>query len=83
MQHLWTSQIMGQTVRKGPGGVVGLQHRVEGGSSSPILVERVWARMKEWFSGEVRCVWGEGGDNDLVVERVVRKEVVGKVGLST
>lgn len=51
---------------------------VEGGSSSPILVERVWARMKEWFSGEVKCVWGEGGDNDLVVERVVRKEVVGK-----
>ncbi|KAJ9697107.1 hypothetical protein PVL29_009045 [Vitis rotundifolia] len=51
---------------------------VEGGSSSPILVERVWARMKEWFSGEVRCVWGEGGDNNLVVESVVRKEVVGK-----
>ncbi|KAK6940578.1 protein of unknown function DUF3741 [Dillenia turbinata] len=43
------------------------------------MADRVWAQMKEWFSGEVKCVAGEGGDsNSLVVERVVRKEVVGK-----
>uniref|UniRef100_A0A5B7A9J7 DUF4378 domain-containing protein n=2 Tax=Davidia involucrata TaxID=16924 RepID=A0A5B7A9J7_DAVIN len=47
--------------------------------ASPIMVDRVWARMKDWFSSEVRRVWGDGGDRDsLVVERVVRKEVVGK-----
>ncbi|KAJ0054255.1 hypothetical protein Pint_01621 [Pistacia integerrima] len=41
-------------------------------SGSPMLVDHVWGRMKEWFSGE-------GGDgNSLVVEKVVRKEVVGK-----
>lgn len=45
---------------------------------SPMLVDHVWARMKEWFSSEVGCVWAEGGDSSsLVVERVVRKEVVG------
>ncbi|KAA8543445.1 hypothetical protein F0562_021060 [Nyssa sinensis] len=47
--------------------------------ASPIMVDRVWARMKEWFSSEVRRVSGDGGDsNSLVVERVVRKEVVEK-----
>ncbi|KAK9281626.1 hypothetical protein L1049_004529 [Liquidambar formosana] len=47
--------------------------------NSAIMVDRVWARMKEWFSGEVRCVSWDGGDsNSLVVESVVRKEVVGK-----
>lgn len=50
------------------------------GAASPILVDQVWSRMKEWFSGEMRCVpSGDGGDEDsLVVERVVRWEVVGK-----
>lgn len=40
-----------------------------------MMVDRVWDRMKGWFLGEV----GDGGDNNnsLVVERVVRKEVVG------
>ncbi|KAM1031839.1 hypothetical protein ACFX2I_035484 [Malus domestica] len=54
---------------------------VEG--DSPLLADRLWARMKEWFSDEVRCVSEDGGDiNGLVVERVVermvKKEVVGK-----
>lgn len=43
------------------------------------IVNKVWARMEKWFSGEVRCGAGDcGPDNSLVVERVVRKEVVGK-----
>ncbi|CAI9107498.1 OLC1v1006871C1 [Oldenlandia corymbosa var. corymbosa] len=44
-----------------------------------VTVDQVWARMKEWFSGEERCVSDDCGDNNsLVVEMVVRKEVVGK-----
>lgn len=43
------------------------------------VVDQVWVRMKEWFSGEERCVTVDFGDNStLVVERVVKKEVVGK-----
>lgn len=46
---------------------------------SPLLVDCVWGRMKDWFSGEVRCAWEDCGDaNSLVVDGVVRKEVVGK-----
>ncbi|XP_024018418.1 uncharacterized protein LOC21399001 isoform X2 [Morus notabilis] len=45
---------------------------------TPLLVDRVWGRMQEWFSGEVRCLWEDGGDaNSLVVDRMGRKEVVG------
>ncbi|KAM7521776.1 hypothetical protein LguiA_011678 [Lonicera macranthoides] len=66
--------------RLGPS--TGAHHGVEDGGQVVVTVDRVWTRMKEWFSGEVRCAWGdgsEGGDCDsLVVERVVRKEVVGK-----
>ncbi|KAK1561059.1 hypothetical protein Q3G72_033961 [Acer saccharum] len=44
--------------------------------ASGMVVEQVWGRMKEWVWGEEGC---GGGDSDsLVVERVVRKEVVGK-----
>ncbi|XP_056170293.1 uncharacterized protein LOC115664710 [Syzygium oleosum] len=44
-----------------------------------ITVDHVWARVTEWFPDEVRCVSsGDGGSNSLVVERVVRNEVVGK-----
>ncbi|KAE8730606.1 hypothetical protein F3Y22_tig00002919pilonHSYRG00241 [Hibiscus syriacus] len=47
--------------------------------ASPMLVDHVWAQMKEWFSGEVKCLVGDDGDSDsLVVEKVVQKEVVGK-----
>lgn len=45
------------------------------------LMDHVWNRMKEWISGEERCVW-DGGDEDdiaMVVESVVRKEVVRQV----
>ncbi|KAK6937689.1 DUF3741-associated sequence motif [Dillenia turbinata] len=43
------------------------------------ITDRVWAQMQEWFSGEAKCVAGEDGvSNRLVVERVARKEVVGK-----
>ncbi|CAN6554155.1 unnamed protein product [Malus baccata var. baccata] len=46
---------------------------------SPLLADHVWARMTEWFSDEVRCVLEDGRDiNDVVVERVLKKEVVGK-----
>ncbi|XP_021907251.1 LOW QUALITY PROTEIN: uncharacterized protein LOC110821638 [Carica papaya] len=45
----------------------------------PALVEHVWAQMKDWFSGELKYGLGDSGDrNSLVVDSVVRKEVVGK-----
>ncbi|XP_059300795.1 uncharacterized protein LOC132053028 isoform X3 [Lycium ferocissimum] len=44
-----------------------------------ILVDQVWTRMKEWLSSEVKCLSGDDGDiNSLVVDGMVRKEVVGK-----
>ncbi|KAI7982884.1 hypothetical protein LOK49_LG15G00736 [Camellia lanceoleosa] len=62
---------------------LGVHNRISEAGGSAILVDEVWDWMKDWFSSEceVRCVWGGdgGGDsNNLVVERVVRKEVVGK-----
>ncbi|KAF5731402.1 hypothetical protein HS088_TW18G00079 [Tripterygium wilfordii] len=52
---------------------------VAGASASPTVVEQVWDLMKEWFSSEVRLYLGDCGDRDsLVVERVVRNEVVGR-----
>ncbi|XP_022874601.1 uncharacterized protein LOC111393336 isoform X2 [Olea europaea var. sylvestris] len=48
-------------------------------NASLMMLDQVWARMKIWFSGQARCVSiGFGDDNSLVVESVVRKEVVGK-----
>lgn len=48
-------------------------------NASSTMLDEVWARMNAWFSGEVGYVSGDcGDDNSLVVERVVRKEVVGK-----
>ncbi|XP_042048456.1 uncharacterized protein LOC121794383 [Salvia splendens] len=44
-------------------------------SASSRMLEEVWARMSAWFSSELRCDGGD--DNSLVIERVVRKEVVG------
>lgn len=42
------------------------------------MLEEVWDRLSGWFSGEAKCGTGDGGDhNSLVVDRVVRKEVVG------
>ncbi|CAN4098102.1 unnamed protein product [Withania somnifera] len=44
-----------------------------------LLVDQVWTRMKEWFSSEVKCVSGDDEEgNSLVVDGMVRKEVVGK-----
>ncbi|XP_050364673.1 uncharacterized protein LOC126783276 [Argentina anserina] len=44
-----------------------------------LLADRVWSRVKEWFLSEVRCVPEDGGDiNNQEVERVVKKEVVGR-----
>lgn len=51
------------------------------GPSATTVTDRVWARLKQMFSDEVRCVFDECGDKDnnsQVVERMVRKEVVGK-----
>ncbi|XP_057480739.1 uncharacterized protein LOC130767757 [Actinidia eriantha] len=56
----------------------GIHNRLSEGAS-PVLVDEVWTRMREWFSCEARCVSVDCGDNNsLVVESVVRKEVVGK-----
>lgn len=43
------------------------------------MLDEVWDRMSGWFSGEAKCgSSGDGGDdNSLVVDRVVRREVVG------
>lgn len=44
-----------------------------------MLVDHVWAQIKEWFCSKGRCTSGDGGDSDsLAEEMVVRKEVVGK-----
>ncbi|KAK9075993.1 hypothetical protein SSX86_004323 [Deinandra increscens subsp. villosa] len=49
-------------------------------------IEHVWGQVKEWMSGEERCVWDEDrnvGDEDEdgggAVQRVVGKEVLGQV----
>lgn len=47
--------------------------------ASPMLVDWVWTQMHKSISNEERCVLEDGGDsNSLVVERLVRKEVVGR-----
>ncbi|XP_076958638.1 uncharacterized protein LOC143634436 [Bidens hawaiensis] len=48
-------------------------------------IDHVWGQIKEWLSGEERCVWdgdeedGGGTTTPLAVEWVVRREVVGQV----
>ncbi|XP_041994313.1 uncharacterized protein LOC121744757 isoform X1 [Salvia splendens] len=42
-------------------------------SASPTVLDEVWVRMSGWFSGDVEC--GDGGNN-MVADRVMRKEVV-------
>ncbi|GFP82991.1 hypothetical protein PHJA_000442200 [Phtheirospermum japonicum] len=39
------------------------------------ILDLVWARVKVWFYSQEKCM---SGDNDLVVEQVVKKEVMGK-----
>ncbi|XP_062079278.1 uncharacterized protein LOC133783644 [Humulus lupulus] len=57
----------------------GAHDRLLEGDSSPLLVDCLWGQMKDWFSGELRCCWEDGGDAaSLVVDGVVRKEIVGK-----
>ncbi|TKY62277.1 hypothetical protein E2542_SST12133 [Spatholobus suberectus] len=47
--------------------------------AAPPLVDLIVVQMKELISSAMRSVWGDCGDsNSLVVESVVRKEVVGK-----
>lgn len=52
------------------------------GYSGSRLTDGVWARAKEWVSGNVRCPPEEeedgGGDSASLVEREVWKEVMGK-----
>ncbi|KAI3990790.1 hypothetical protein MKX01_011698 [Papaver californicum] len=44
-----------------------------------VAVDEVWSRVKEWLSNESKCFLSEYGDNNgLVVEKVVRKELVGR-----
>ncbi|XP_031122250.1 uncharacterized protein LOC116025234 [Ipomoea triloba] len=46
---------------------------------SLILVDHIWEKMREWFSGNMTCLSGYSGDgNSFVVERMVEKELVGK-----
>ncbi|XP_073155648.1 uncharacterized protein [Henckelia pumila] len=48
-------------------------------NASYTVLDEVWARMNAWFSCEVKCKSDDSGDeNDLVLVREVRKEVVGK-----
>ncbi|KAL1559621.1 hypothetical protein AAHA92_09944 [Salvia divinorum] len=42
-------------------------------SASSTVLDEVWVRMSAWFTSDVEC---DDGDNSLVVDRVVRKEVV-------
>ncbi|XP_076898379.1 uncharacterized protein LOC143551923 [Bidens hawaiensis] len=48
-------------------------------------IDHVWGQIKEWLSGEERCVWdgdeedGCGTTTPLAVEWAVRREVVGQV----
>ncbi|OWM80001.1 hypothetical protein CDL15_Pgr009979 [Punica granatum] len=46
-----------------------------GAQEGPISAERVWAQMKGWFT---KGAGEEGGGDSLVVESVVRNEVVGR-----
>ncbi|MCL7031463.1 hypothetical protein MKW94_010075 [Papaver nudicaule] len=69
----------------GYGTETSLWTRMSGNSSKSfsvgesVIVEEVWSRVKEWFSNESKCFSSENGDsNGLVVETVVRKEVVGR-----
>ncbi|CAM8980684.1 unnamed protein product [Rhodiola kirilowii] len=46
------------------------------------LVDQVWATMSQWISDKAKCVSSEDGEDishNLVVERVVRREVAGKM----
>ncbi|XP_019422891.1 PREDICTED: uncharacterized protein LOC109332380 isoform X2 [Lupinus angustifolius] len=53
-------------------------HIVQDGAFSPYLVDHIVAQMKKLIASEMRYVWGDCEDsNRLVVENVVRKEVVG------
>ncbi|MED6132992.1 hypothetical protein PIB30_024069 [Stylosanthes scabra] len=48
------------------------------GGAAPPLVDLIVAQMKDLISGGMRSLWGDCGDsNSLVVESIVRKEVVG------
>ncbi|CAM8928781.1 unnamed protein product [Rhodiola kirilowii] len=44
------------------------------------LTDAVWTRIKEWLANDARCIVGDDGDgnNRLLVEMVVKDEVVGK-----
>ncbi|KAK4748988.1 hypothetical protein SAY87_026437 [Trapa incisa] len=54
-----------------------VETKVRGGSHEwPISAERVWAQMKWWFGKEIEEE-GSGWDS-LVVEKLVRNEVVGR-----
>ncbi|KAL8092916.1 uncharacterized protein LOC141690195 isoform X1 [Apium graveolens] len=46
--------------------------------ASSTMLDIVWANTEEWFSNELRCVPSYFGENSLLVETVVKKEVVGK-----
>lgn len=54
-------------------------HRRLQEGAPPLLVDVIAAQMKELISSGMRSVWGDCGDShSLVLESVVRKEVVGK-----
>lgn len=57
---------------------MGVHHNLPEGTRL-VLLDQVWDRMKEWFSSEVKYLSADGEDlNSLVVEGMVRKEVMGK-----
>ncbi|KAM3683465.1 hypothetical protein ACB094_12G147700 [Castanea mollissima] len=46
--------------------------------ASPMLADQLWAQIKDWYSNEGKCFLGDVGECNNLVERMVRKEVVGK-----
>lgn len=66
-------------LRQGVGTCIAPKSFILGGGASSTMLDEVWSQMKVWLSSEVRGVPDDCGENDsLVVEKVIRKEVVGK-----
>lgn len=57
---------------------VGCERPMEGRDSPATAVDFLWARMKEWFSGETRWDHEDGDVNSLAVDGVVRREILGR-----
>ncbi|KAK9087642.1 hypothetical protein Syun_030036 [Stephania yunnanensis] len=52
-----------------------IQGRISSGAS--VTVEEVWSRVREWLSSQPKYSASESGDYSLLVENMVKQEVVG------